>query len=288
MKVQPECVPCLLKRVLYETRLVDESKAYETLKAATGILDRDFSEHINSAKLATKIHGEAYKILESKDVYEGMKNRSNIVAKKILPHAKELISASESPLRSSILCSIVGNVLDFGVDSPIKEPEEIFSKFDILYNEGLGHDDTDGIRKLFTKGSNVIYFTDNAGEIVFDSLFIKELKKFDIHLTLVAKGEPILMDATMKDVKALGLDNLVNEVETTNAFAVGVDFSKISLNLKKKLEDANLIISKGMANWESFSDENYRPIAYLLRTKCNPVARGLGVEKEMNVAKLYE
>lgn len=288
MKVQPECVPCLLKRILYETKLVDESKAYETLKAATRVLDRDFSEHINSAKLATKIHGEAYKILESKDVYEGMKNRSNIVAKKILPHAQELISASNDSLRSSILCSIVGNILDFGVDSPIKEPEEMLSKFDILYNEGLGHDDTDRIKKMLTKGSNVLYFTDNAGEIVFDTLLIKELKNFDIHLTLVVKGEPILMDATVKDVKDLGLDNLVDEVETTNAFAVGVDFSKISPNLKKKLEDADLIISKGMANWESFSDENYRPIAYLLRTKCNPVARGLGVEKEMNVAKLYE
>jgi len=288
MKVQPECVPCLLKRVLYETKLVDESKAYKTLKAATGILDRDFSEHINSAKLATKIHGEAYKILESKDVYEGMKNRSNSVAKKILPHAQELISASKDSLKSSILCSIVGNVLDFGVDSPIREPEEILSKFDILYNEGLGHDDTDKIEKMLAKGSNVLYFTDNAGEIVFDSLLIKELKKFDIHLTLVAKGEPILMDATVKDVKDLGLDNLVDEVETTNAFAVGVDFTKTTSNLKNKLEESDLIISKGMANWESFSDENYHPIAYLLRVKCNPVARGLGVEKEMNVAKLYE
>jgi hypothetical protein len=32
MNVQPECIPCLLKRVLYETNLVDRGKAYDTLK----------------------------------------------------------------------------------------------------------------------------------------------------------------------------------------------------------------------------------------------------------------
>ena len=114
------------------------------------------------------------------------------------------------------------------------------------------------------------------------------MNRFDVHLTLVVKGEPILMDVTMDDVKTLGLDRLVDEVETTNAFAVGVDLSKITPSLKKKLERADLIISKGMANWESFSDENNSPIAYLLRTKCGPVASGLGVEKDVNVAKLYE
>jgi uncharacterized protein with ATP-grasp and redox domains len=96
-----------------------------------------------------------------------------------------------------------------------------------------------------------------------------------VHLTLVVKGAPILTDATMYDVKTLQLNKLVDDVATTNGFAVGVDFEKIDKDLQKKLKNADLIICKGMANWESFSDEGYKPIAYFLRTKCDPVANSM-------------
>jgi uncharacterized protein with ATP-grasp and redox domains len=51
-------------------------------------------------------------------------------------------------------------------------------------------------------------------------------------------------------------------------------------------KEADVIVSKGMANYESLSDEGFRPIAYLMRAKCEPVARSIGVKKGWNVAKL--
>jgi uncharacterized protein with ATP-grasp and redox domains len=217
-----------------------------------------------------------------------MKRRSNEVAKTLLPHAEELIGNSENPLRAAILCSIVGNVLDFGIESPIDDPEEMAGKFDALYGEGLGHDDTERIEKLLAEGKSVVFFADNCGEIVFDTLLVRELKKHGVHLTLVVRGQPILSDATMKDVEELGMDKMVDDVETTNAYAVGVDTDKIGPGLKRELENADLVISKGMANWESFSDEEYKPIAYLMRIKCEPVGRSLSLKKGLNVAILQE
>jgi uncharacterized protein with ATP-grasp and redox domains len=278
----------LLKRVLYETNLVDGGKAYETLKGATMIIGSELSNHINSARLATKVHGKAYEIIGSDDPYEEMKARSNEVAKTLLPHAEELIGKSDNPLRAAVLCSIVGNVLDFGIESPVDDPEEISGKFDSLYAEGLGHDDTGRIGELLTEGKRVVFFADNCGEIVFDTLLVGELKKRGVRLTFVVRGKPILSDATMKDVKDLDIDGMVDKVETTNAYAVGVDTEKIGPGLRKELEDADLVISKGMANWESFSDEEFRPIAYLMRIKCDPVGRGLGLRKGMNAAVLHE
>ena len=288
MHVQPECVPCLLKRVHYETNLVNGDKAYETLKGALEVMSGGFGENVNSAELATEVHARAYKILENKDPYAEMKERSNIEALKLYPRAERLVDESNDRFASAVLCSIIGNVLDFGIGSPVNDPEEFSKKFGVLYDDGLGHDDTGRIKELLSKSSDDLFFSDNAGEIVFDQLLIKELKEFDVRITLVVRGEPILTDATMDDVRNFGLDKQVDEVETTNAFAVGVNFGKITPNLGEKLKETDLIISKGMANWESFSDEDYRPIAYILRTKCGPVARGLGVEKDLNVVKLYE
>jgi uncharacterized protein with ATP-grasp and redox domains len=73
---------------------------------------------------------------------------------------------------------------------------------------------------------------------------------------------------------------------TTNAFAVGLDFDKITPELMEKIESVDIIISKGMGNFEAFSETDYKPIAYLLRTKCPPVANALGFELNMNVATL--
>jgi hypothetical protein len=54
------------------------------------------------------------------------------------------------------------------------------------------------------------------------------------------------------------------------------------------MTEADLIIAKGMANYEALSETDYRPIAYLLRAKCDSVANDLKIPKNTNVAKLFE
>ncbi|MCK5636872.1 MAG: DUF89 family protein, partial [Thermoplasmatales archaeon] len=50
---------------------------------------------------------------------------------------------------------------------------------------------------------------------------------------------------------------------------------------------ADLIICKGMANYEAFSETNYRPVAYLLRTKCTAIANSMELPLNINAVKLY-
>ena len=54
----------------------------------------------------------------------------------------------------------------------------------------------------------------------------------------------------------------------------------------KRLREADLVIAKGMANYEALSETDIGPVAYLLRTKCDPVADSLGLAKDINAAKL--
>ena len=108
-----------------------------------------------------------------------------------------------------------------------------------------------------------------------------------MRLTLVVKGEPILSDATREDAEKLSFREVVDEIMDTGTFAVGLDIENMPENLRKNLEETDLIICKGMANYEVFSETSYRPIAYLLRTKCEPIARSLGVETNINILKLF-
>ena len=288
MKMKPRCVPCLINRALFESQLVtkDEKKLSFIMKKVVEKMAEIYDERKCSAEIATQIHGLVYDLLENKDPYKELKEKSNEIALKILPKAIKFIEESEDKLKASILCSIAGNSIDFGIAGSASKPEELEAKFDELLKQGLYYDDLEEVKKLL-KGE-ILYFTDNCGEIVFDKLVCQELKKYDVHLTLVCKKYPILTDATYEDVKKLGFDEVVDEIITTGKFAVGVDFNGISEKLKRKLNEANLIICKGMANYEAFSETNYKPIAYFLRVKCESIAESMNLKNGINAIKLYK
>lgn len=286
LELHPDCVPCILKRVLFEARLVDPSKERDVVKNALEILSDGFEEGAVSAELATEIHGKIYDILGTDDPYHELKKKSNRVAEKLLPKAERLIE--KKGFRGAVLASIAGNVMDFGYKDDINSPDYLADEFENIIEEGLGWDDIEDIEEIIIEGDRIIFFTDNAGEIVFDTLLLKKLKEYDVHLTVVVKHEPILTDATMEEAIRYDIGEIADQLETTGGYAVGVNFSMLSEELLRKLEYADLIIAKGMANWESFSEKDYRPIAFLTRSKCEPVSETMEVPYDYNIAKLFE
>lgn len=292
MKIQTECVPCLLKRVIFETEQSTKDPELKTkvIKNACRVLSENYDPNTCSAVVATKVHKIVYETLGNEDPYEDLKNQSNRIAQSLLPRVEELIKKSDDPSRMSMICSIVGNVMDFGIEGSSKHPEALRDIFEKTVEKGLGYDDTEKLEDLLKKSKYVILFADNCGEIVFDKILCRELKKFnpDIFLTLVVRGEPIISDATIKDAEELQFEEVVDEIVTTGCFAIGVDFNKLPSDLNKALKKADLIICKGMANYEAFSETSYHPVAYLLRTKCKAIAKSMNLPLNINAVKLYE
>ena len=286
MKLYAECLPCLLKRVYYETKLIDDRKSFEILKVCAKIIGKDAGSGVVSAIIATKVHKVTYNMLGNSDPYREIKDASNRVALKLYPRAERFVNNSKDPFKAAVIVSIVGNIFDYGV-TDFRDPKLLFKSFDKMCAEGLGHDDLPAIKKILKKSKKVVYFTDNCGEIVFDRLLLKELKNRGMHITLVPKGVPILSDATADDVRKIGLQEYADEIVPTEHFAVGVDVKRMSGKFKMILDEADLIICKGMANYEALSETKYRPVAYLMRSKCEPVALALGVKKDVNVAKIF-
>jgi uncharacterized protein with ATP-grasp and redox domains len=136
-------------------------------------------------------------------------------------------------------------------------------------------------------GARVVLFTDNCGEIIFDGLLCEVLKAMGVKVTMVVKGEPVLTDATREDAVKYGIDKVLDELLDTGVFAIGVDMDRLPEKVKQRLKEAVLVISKGMANYESFSDEPLHPIVHLMRTKCEPVASSMGLPKDRSVIAFY-
>jgi hypothetical protein len=288
MQFSSECVPCLLNRVLFEVQLVAPEKAEEAMAESLHILSSDFPKGMNSAKLATLVHERAYAVSGSKDPYADLKRRSDRAAEMVFPKAKRLVEEAEDKLEMAARVAIAGNVLDFGIDVGMQSPEELVKGFDKLVGEGLRTNDLGRARKLMRKGGKVLYLLDNCGESVLDRLLAQEIRRLGPKVIGVVKGEPILTDVTMEDARRAHLDEVFDELLSTESFAVGIDVSKVGPRLRKEMAEADLIVSKGMANFESLSDEPFRPVLFLLRGKCEPVSRLIGAKRGDNVAKLWE
>lgn len=285
MNMDPECVPCLLGRVFYQANLCNPESSYRSMKKALDMLSAEFTAGKNSAGIATKVHRVAYDEMGVDDPYLELKMEACNVALSILDEAKEFIASSENGLEAAVKVAIAGNVMDFGVQG-LTDPEHLSKNFSKLVSQTLAVNDIKKAENFLGKGKKVLYLLDNCGEDVLDILLVKELQKTGTYVTGVVKGEPILTDVTMRDADRSGISGVFDKTISTEMFAVGVSVEKMKKELLEEIDSADLIISKGMGNFEALSDSSIKPILYLFRAKCNPVAKAAGVLKNDNVAKL--
>ena len=127
-------------------------------------------------------------------------------------------------------------------------------------------------KKAIKKAKSIVYLCDNAGEIVLDKLFIKQLPKKIV--TAVVRGFPAINDAVMDDADQVGLGD-VAKVITNGSRAPGTLISDCSKGFLKTLNSADCIISKGQGNFESLNQTDL-PIFFLFKVKCESLANVVG------------
>ena len=288
MQLTPDCVPCLMKRILFQARLLRNGCESDAVVAALRAYAREYSPGRNSAEVATEVHRAAYDVMKA-DPYLGMKIESDRIAGEYLEKVTEYVDNSDDPFSASVRVAVIGNIMDFGTPFAIDGPEGFGARFSYMLEQGIGSDDTPRFRELLSGSRSVLYFFDNCGESQFDKLLIRQIRRMGVRVVGVVRGAAILNDVTYEDALRIGLDRELDRIVTTGGFMIGTVLSKADGDLKEELGRADLIIAKGMANYESLSDQDAGiPKVHILRTKCTPVARSLGVPEDINVVRVTE
>jgi uncharacterized protein with ATP-grasp and redox domains len=291
LKVEIECAECIVHRghaeIVEATK--DHAIRFEAMNALFEFLKNQFNPNAVPAYIGTERDRIVRRITHNPDPYSERKRLCNKKALEMLPMAEKIIEDSpneKARFKKAVLCSIVGNVMEF--DIPVHSFR--FDDLEELIRESerdLAIDETARIFDLARKAENILYLLDNAGEVAFDTLLVKELKKLGAYVTVVVKASPVLNDATLEDAKYVGMDKIADMIITTGTDSVGLNLKESSEEFLKVYNSADLIIAKGMGYAETVTENSLaRPHALLLRTKCNPVAHFFGVSKEKNVAKI--
>ncbi len=253
------------------------------------LVNREFKPTSNSADLGTKRDKIIRELTGNPDPYQRTKKQSNEKAKELLPFAKNYVDegySQQDRFKRACLVAIVGNIMEFDI------PGHNFTLKDLRKTikdaaKDLVIDDIDKAYDLAEKTGKLLYLADNAGEIVFDTILVEQLKNMGVHVTYVVKSAPVINDATMEDVEFSGMDKIADEVITTGADAVGLQMKLVSPEFLKTYKAAKLVFAKGMGYAETLTEyELKNPHFLMFRTKCTPVANYFCVPRHKNVAKL--
>lgn len=283
MKVADECFSCLLsqgERAIALAGVKGRNKEVMTSKVGE-FLKENFREDRIPAQLGTELQCLVFELTAVKDPLKEKKRRANDVAMSLSDTAERTVARAEDRLRQAVKIALAGNLIDFAVyaaevDARILE--------DAL-QDPLIIDDCDALAELLHASKTVLYICDNAGEIVFDKVLIDELIRMGLEVTACVKSAPIVNDATMEDADYVGLTDIC-EVITIGAATIGTTLSMCSKGFLRRLENSDLVISKGQANFETLHKIKNKKIAFLLKAKCPVIAEYMGVGKNSSIVKV--
>jgi len=135
------------------------------------------------------------------------------------------------------------------------------------------------LEKRLAEVSSLLYIADNAGEHIFDRIYVKTILSLYPHIkiTYMTRGNAIINDVTFDEAKEAGFSEICSLI-SSGVNTPGFVYDRANIASQKLFDESELIITKGMGNYECLSDVKRDNLFFLLKVKCNVVARSIGKE----------
>jgi uncharacterized protein with ATP-grasp and redox domains len=271
MKVQDACLECVIRQAcntLAQGKAENSIREIVLEEVRKQLIEIDWDQ--TPADLSNIAYRTVGKFLPG-DPFLEAKREQNRMALSFYPQLKQMLAAEENRLSAAVRIAATGNVIDLGIGMQVDIPREV----ERILHTRMPIDDTEILRERLVSPQRILYVADNAGEIVFDRVFIEELILRHA-VTVAVRGGPVINDATWEDAESAGLLGIV-PVITTGTNRLGVPWKHVSAEFMEHYQTADLVISKGQANFETVSERHEKETFFILRAKCSVIARELGV-----------
>ncbi len=277
-----DCYPCILRQVLSTARLagLEEERVKEVLcETMRRLLDasaKDSPQHITFA-IFEFLRRRFLAGREVFDPYAELKRHSNDAVLAHFDRLEASVIGSSSPLEIALKHAAAGNIIDFGAKD--HGSIDIDQEIEIIPSLRFAHYDFLPLKKLLSGGGHLLYVGDNAGEIVFDRILIRQVRRQfpDMKVTFATRGQPIINDVTIEDALRVGMDADARVVSSGCVYP-GLLLDEADEGFQELFRRADVIIAKGQGNYEGLSGVVDPRLFFILRTKCERVARDIGAE----------
>ncbi|WP_440058953.1 damage-control phosphatase ARMT1 family protein [Thermogladius sp. 4427co] len=281
MKPSLECLRCLITtrlREVEESGLGDRA-GVDVAKRVVARLLESFDLEGELTHIATDVFNFLVDLAPGVvEYYRRLRSYSNRLALGNLGVHLEYSSRLEGyeRFRYLVKLSAVANAIDYGVAG--HQPLETPLTPGFVESYVFGVDDTPEFYRLVSRGGlSVLWLFDNAGEAVYDTLLISEVRRMGNRVYGLFKEEPGFQnDITIVDAREIGLDKALDAAASYGARASSIHLEKIDGEARRLLEASDLVVAKGMSHYEYLSGVDLgKPVCYILIPKCDVVARAI-------------
>jgi len=276
MNIDPACVECIINQ---SKRVADAIHADDALTSrivqAVEKMAPDFSFEQSPPEVAVAVYEKMARIAGKEDLYDEVKKISTQKAQAFVPYLEKEITKSDEPLLTATKIAVAGNVIDLAAEYTFDLHEEL----EKIFHTSFAVNDFDRLQERLSQSSTVLYIADNAGEHIFDRIYVQTILSLypNIKLYYMTRGNAIINDVTYEEAEKAGFDELcylVNSGVDTPGFV----YARANRESQELFDTVDMIITKGMGNYECLSDVRRKNLFYLLKIKCNVVARSLNKE----------
>ena len=270
---QPECFACFVKRSFEGMRRVTDDR-YLQLKVIKEVMRQLMGYPLGGRTQQDQSDFVVWffrfisEVTGKEDPYSTIKAEFNRKAMSLYPALKQKVAESEDRLLTAAIIASAGNIFDEagGLDFNLEE------SLRAAIETGFKLADYQEFKDSLSTSRQILYIADNAGEIVFDRLLLEEIGNHQV--TYVVKGAPLGTDVTIEDAKLAGIDHVAEVVSTEEEHPLRIVDSQVR-ELAGAFGEANMIISKGMLNYEVLTYQLQRSAFYILKVKCHNVGESL-------------
>ncbi|MHA1866087.1 MAG: damage-control phosphatase ARMT1 family protein [Candidatus Heimdallarchaeaceae archaeon] len=262
-----ECIKRTAERAINKLK-INEPQKKNIVKNINLLLDK-IDKRYSPIEINFEVFSKISSLSGIYDPLKELKEQSNLNAYQLLPYVKEEKRKSKDVLFSLIKAAVAGNIIDFSINKEVNLQKTLK---EVLKSNFAINDYKLFLEKL-KDAKKIQLLTDNAGEIIFDLELLAFLqKRFNKKVIIITKRYPFSNDITLKEVKTLTKKiKLKGKIISIN----NKNYQNYKNEIKKKLDNKAVVISKGQGNYELLSDEKLN-IFFLLMMKCPIIAKEIG------------
>jgi damage-control phosphatase, subfamily I len=270
LKLKSECIDCILGQAARVASKINASpELTNNIQKLAEQHASTFSFSKTPVEVATPLYEDIAKLAQMQDLYQEAKLVATKQAIEMLPKLKEMINNSPDTLLAAGKMAVAGNVIDLATETEY----DLTAVVDEVLQSEFGRDDFKELFAQLQDAKTLLYLADNAGEHIFDALFMEKLNQNfpKLKITYMTRGNAIINDVTLEEAKHDGLDSFAS-VESSGMNTPGFILANASEYVSKTFFNADVVIAKGMGNFETMTEIYVRDVFHLFKVKCSVVS----------------
>ena len=276
-----ECLHCALNQVIHTTEVAraPEPLRRELMQRALKLLAEGDVNRNNCIQIE-QVYRMVAEGLGDADPYRETRLFFDREMLRLLPQLRKHIAQSEDPLRAAVRAAIAGNLIDLSALGGEVTLERAMQKVEAVEREGLYFDDCDDLDAALKSARTLLVLGDNCGEIAMDRLLIETIRRLypQIEVKYSVRGSAVVNDVTYEDAAAVGMDEVAEVIDNGDCLLTTL-LCRASEDFKREFYAADVIIAKGMGNYEGLYNCDRGNIWFLMIAKCSVIARMSGAPK---------